>query len=488
MAVIGKSIRGVVAFILLFIPAITYGVDIEVAVGRGPTTLNPLKATDAASVRMLKLVAPGIIELDSNFEPTSKFLTVFGQRHYKEFYMELKPNVTFGDNSILTLDFIKKYYESILDETNASPLRGAFKDVERIEIQGKRLTIHLSKPNPFFWSALEVSLAKFNANRPEIPVGLGIYNVESFDDYGNLVLNRLDGSQRLVFNVIKDPVVRYLKLDRGEIDIIHNDVSEEILGYGLENGYKIIESPATSYTYMGFLMESGKTADFKVRTAISYAINRGEIVKHLLGGRAMPAYSLLSEDHPAHYRADIHTYNPEKANEILDKAGYKKDVDGMRFKLRLAITSNPFIQRIAQIIQQDLKAVGINVDISSSEWGTFYGNIKKGNFESYILTWVGRFQSDIYYNLFHSSMMPPNGANRGRYSDETMDKLLEAMMKETDDEERHKVVGMVQKWQEKDMIYVPLWKRSHVALVRPEVKDYFMLPDGGYEGLVNTSK
>ena len=69
-----------------------------------------------------------------------------------------------------------------------------------------------------------------------------------------------------------------------------------------------------------------------------------------------------------------------------------------------------------------------------------------------------------------------------------MDKLLEAMMKETDDEERHKVVEMVQKWQEKDMIYVPLWKRSHVALIRPEVKDYFMLPDGGYEGLVNTSK
>lgn len=488
MAVIGKSIRGVVAFIFLFTSTIAYGADINIAVGRGPVTLNPLNATDAASVRMLKLVAPGIIELDSNFNPTSKYLSVFGHKHYKNFYMELKPNVTFSDNSLLTLEFLKKYYESILVDENASPLRGAFKDVESIDINGNRLTIKLTKPNPFFWGALEVSVAKFDQKNSNIPVGLGIYKVDVYDDYGNVTLRRLDGNQRLIFNVIKDPVVRYLKLDRGEIDIIHNDVSEEILNYGFENGYKVVESPANSYTYMGFLMEDGKTANFKVRTAISYAINRGEIVKHLLGGRAMPAYSLLSQDHPAHYKADIHTFDPIKAEEILDQAGYEKGGDGIRFKLRLAITSNPFIQRLAQVIQQDLKAVGIDVEISSSEWGTFYGNIKKGNFESYILTWVGRFQSNIYYNLFHSSMMPPNGANRGRYKSETMDKLLEEMMRETDDDKRQEVLKLVQKWQEKDMVYVPLWKRSHVALVRPEVQDYFMLPDGGYEGLVNTSK
>lgn len=467
---------------------IAQSVDIDIAVGRGPSSLNPLNATDAASVRLLRMVAPGLVVLDSNFQPTSPYLSVFGHKYYKQFYMELKPGVTFSDGSPLTLEFIKGYFESILDEKNASPLRGAFSDIDRIEISDNRLTFYLKKPNPFFWGSLEVSIAKFATDEKRIPIGLGVYQVTHWNDYGDVTLSRLDGYQNLHFKVIKDPVVRYLKLDRGEIDIIHNDIGEEVLEYGLENGYKVVESPSTSYTYMGFLMDKGKTADFKVRKALSYAINRAEIVKYLLGGRAKPAYSLLSADHPAHYKSDIHTYDPEKAAKILDNAGYKVDETGKRFTLRLAITSNPFIQRLAQVIQQDLKAVNIDVDISSSEWGTFYGNIKKCNFESYILTWVGRFQSDIYKSLFHSSMMPPHGANRGRYSDKTMDGMLDKMMRETDDKERHKLVRLIQKWQEQDMIYVPLYKRSHVALIRPEIEDYYMLPDGGYEGLVNTTK
>jgi peptide/nickel transport system substrate-binding protein len=484
-----KSVRSVVAFIFLFLFSLSsYAVDINIAVGRGPSTLDPIKATDAASIRLLRMVAPGLIDLDSEFKPTSQFLDLFGHKKYQKFYIELKPKVFFDDGTPLTLEFIKSYFERILDEEEASPLRGAFKDVERIDIQGKRLTFYLKKPNPFFWGSLEVSIARFDSEKSDFPIGLGIYKITHFSDYGDVTLSRLDGFHNLHFHVIKDPVVRYLKLERGEIDIIHNDIGEEILEYGLENRFKVIESPSTSYTYIGFLMNDGKTADFRVRKALSYAIHHAEIVKHLLGGRAKPAHSLLSTDHLAHYNSDIHTYNPKKSSQILDDAGYEKNEEGVRFTLRLAITSNPFIQRLAQVIQQDLKEVGIDVDISSSEWGTFYGNIKTGNFESYILTWVGRFQSDIYYTLFHSSMMPPNGANRGRYSSETMDKLLNSMMTEASDEKRHKLVKLIQKWQEQDMIYIPLWKRSHVALINPNIQDYFMPKDGGYEGLVYTTK
>lgn len=484
-----QSIRGVVAFIFLL--TWSWGalaVDLSIAVSRGPVTLDPYKATDAASVRLLRMIAPGVLELDRYFQPSSPYLKRFGHKHYKMFYLELKEGVTFTDGSALTLDYLKSYYEGIMDDKNGSPLRGAFKDVESIEINQGTLTFNLSKPNPFFWSSLEISLVKFKDGDRQKPLGLGVYQLADWDQNGDVTLKRLDGYQTLYFKVIKDPVVRYLKLERGEIDIIHNDIGEEILQYGLENGFKVVESPSTSYTYMGFLMDQGTTADFKVRRALSYAINRGAIVQNLLGGRARPAYSLLMDDHPAHHKADIHSYDPQKAVEILEEAGYQADEKGERLKLRLAITSNPFIQRLAQVIQQDLKAIGVTVDISSSEWGTFYGNIKKGNFESYILTWVGRFQSDIYYNLFHTDMQPPNGANRGRYSNPVMDQMLDQMMRETDDKARHKLVRLVQKWQEQDMIYLPLWKRSHVALVGPNVKDYAMYPDGGYEGLMYATK
>ncbi|MFT7433936.1 MAG: peptide/nickel transport system substrate-binding protein [Alphaproteobacteria bacterium] len=488
MCYIGKYCRGIVVFIFLL--ATSWAVEaneVNIAVARAPVTLDPRQATDATSVRLLRMIAPGLIKLDSEFQPTSLFLSRFGHQKYQRFYMELKAGLTYSDCSAADVYQLKAYFDSILDEKTKSPLKGAFKDVATITIEdSKRLVFTLAKPNPFFWGVLETSVVKLTKNVAQKPIGLGLYKVSSLDDFGNVDLQRLDGKQTLKFKVIKDPVVRYLKLVRGGIDIIHNDIGEEILQYGKKEGFLVHEAPSTSYSYMGFLMSEGKTADVKVRKALSYALNRGRIVRDLLGGRARPAYSLLGAGHPAHFKASIGTYSPTKAGDLLDEAGYSKDENGKRFTLRLAITSNPFIQRLAQVIQQDFVKIGVDVDISSSEWGTFYGNIKKGNFESYILTWVGRFQSDIYRSLFHSDMMPPNGANRGRYSNPVMDDILVQLMQETDDEKRHKMALQVQKLQQKDMIYIPLWKRSHVALTSQNVVDYEIMADGGYEGLLNT--
>ncbi len=487
MLYISKYLIGVVVFIFLLILNVpANAVDINVAVGRAPVTLDPRFATDAASVRVLKLIAPGIISLNQNFEPTSLYLSYFGHKKYQSFFMELKDNVTYSDGSPVTIEALQAYYSSILNPELKSPLKGAFEGVESINIEnGKRLVIHLKEPNPFFWGVLETSVVKLTGHEATQPIGMGLYQLDSIDSFGNVTVSRLDGFQSIHFNVIKDPVVRYLKLAKGGIDIIHNDVSEEILRYAKNEGFLVHEAPSTSYTYMGFLLENGKTADVKVRQALSYAINRGRIVQDLLGSRAKPALSLLSTDNPAYYAAEFEAFNPQKAGELLDDAGYTLNEQGERFELRLAITSNPFIQRLAQVIQQDLANIGVKVVISSSEWGTFYGNIKKGNFESYILTWVGRFQSDIYRSLFHSDMMPPNGANRGRYNNPLMDKLLEDLMREIDDKKRYALSKEVQKLQEQDMIYLPLWKRSHVAITSPNVTGYELLPDGGYEGLLN---
>lgn len=482
----GKYCISIVVFIFILATSVaSYAKEVNIAVANGPVNLDPRQAVDASSVRLLRLIAPGIIRLDDEFQPTSLYLSLLGHSKYKRFYMEVKPGITYSDGSFLTVFSLKKYYDSIVNEASTSPLKGAFKGLKSIEIENnKRLVFTLKEPNPYFWSALETSVVKLNGQESTNPIGLGLYSLDLLDGNGNTHLKRLDSNQTLKFIVIKDPLVRYLKLVRGDIDIVHNDIGEEILQYAKNEGYVIHEAPSTSYSYMGFLLNEGITADFTVRKALSYALNRNKIVKNLLGGRAKPAYSLLSDSHPAHYKADISTYNPQLAERILEEAGYKKDENGKRFTLRLAITSNPFVGRLAQIIQQDFAKIGVAVNISSSEWGTFYGNIKKGNFESYILTWVGRFQSDIYRSLFHSDMLPPNGANRGRYQSVQMDKLLNEIMRETDDKKRYEISRNIQKMQENDMIYIPLWKRSHVALTSKNVVDYELMPDGGYEGLM----
>ncbi len=89
-------------------------------------------------------------------------------------------------------------------------------------------------------------------------------------------------------------------------------------------------------------------------------------------------------------------------------------------------STDPVRVRIATVIQQQLAEVGIDMRLSSYDWGTFFGDIKAGRFQMYSLAWVGIKTPDIFRYAFHSSSLPPEGANRGRLASAAVDRLIEA--------------------------------------------------------------
>ena len=119
---------------------------------------------------------------------------------------------------------------------------------------------------------------------------------------------------------------------------------------------------------------------------------------------------------------------PRSAKRLLDEAGYG-DPDGNgpqpRFRLSFKTTNIDLRRRIAEALKEQLQSVGIELEIRSYEWGTFFSDIKQGNFHLYSLAWVGILDPDIQYQIFHSVSVPPNGDNRGRYSNSEVDRLLE---------------------------------------------------------------
>ena len=98
-------------------------------------------------------------------------------------------------------------------------------------------------------------------------------------------------------------------------------------------------------------------------------------------------------------------------------------------------------RRIAEAIKEQLQQVGIELEIRSYEWGTFYSDIKKGNFHLYSLAWVGVMDPDILFQIFHSSSVPPNGDNRGRYVNAEVDRLLERGRATIEPAERKRIYG-----------------------------------------------
>jgi peptide/nickel transport system substrate-binding protein len=127
--------------------------------------------------------------------------------------------------------------------------------------------------------------------------------------------------------------------------------------------------------------------------------------------------------------------------------------------------------------------VGIQVSVRSYEWGTFYGDIKAGNFQLYTLSWVGVTDPDIYYYVFHSKSVPPDGANRGRYMNPELDALLERGRAEGDRAARKAIYADVQRIVARDLPYVSLWHPESVLVRDRRLTGFVLSPTGAYTTL-----
>jgi peptide/nickel transport system substrate-binding protein len=206
----------------------------------------------------------------------------------------------------------------------------------------------------------------------------------------------------------------------------------------------------------------------------------------------MEATGLLSPGHWA-YEQDVerYSYDPEKAKRLLDGAGFP-DPDGegpqSRFSVTYKTSTLDLRRRIAEVIQEQLRAVGIGVEIRSYEFATLYSDIKKGNFHLYSMDWVGINDPDLYYSLFHSASAPPMGNNRGRFFHPGMDILTEKGRTTLNAETRRKIYSEVQRLAAEELPVIPLWWFTNAVLMNPRVHGFIPQPSGDLLSFTKTWK
>jgi peptide/nickel transport system substrate-binding protein len=235
-------------------------------------------------------------------------------------------------------------------------------------------------------------------------------------------------------------------------------------------------------------------SDKRVRHAIGYAVDRQAIVDYLRRGLARPAVGVLS---PVAWAFEPHvhefTHDPARAKQLLDEAGYRDpDGDGPRPRLTVSFktTSVEFSRLQAAVIQQNLREVGIEVDVRSYEFATMYADILKGNFQMYSLQWVGGALADpdILRRVFHSQQVPPSGFNRGHFSDPEVDRLIDEASKATDYETRRQLYGRVQQLLAEAAPYISLWHRTNFALAQAPLEGIHLSPQGDFTFLRNVTR
>lgn len=461
---------------------------IRFAIATAPANLDPRFATDAASTRINRLLYRSLVDFDDQSRPVPALARWerLGPRHYR--FTLGEEGREFHDGARLLAEDVAATYRSILDPAVGSPHRGGLALIERIEVLGPdTLDFHLSRADALFPGYLVIGIVPARAiatGHPlqHEPLGSGPLRLQAWPESGRLRLRRRADGQALEFLQVRDPTVRVLKLLRGEVDMLQNDLPAELVRYlAGQPELQVQQRPGSNFSYLGFNLKDPAMADPRVRLAIAHAIDRESIVRHLLGEGARPATALLPPDHWAGHPGLVQIeHDLERARALLAAAGHGP---GRPLQLSYKTSADPLRLRIATVFQRQLSEVGIEVRLQSYDWGTFYADIRAGRFQLYSLAWVGIKTPDIFRYAFHSQALPPAGANRGRLDDAGVDALIEQAEAALDPEEQARAYRALQARLQEVLPYIPLWYEDHVFVARRELAGYRLAADGNYDGV-----
>jgi peptide/nickel transport system substrate-binding protein len=455
-----------------------------------PRNLDPRRATDAVSERVNRLLYARLVGFDAASRPVPG-VADFTQLGPKRWRFRLREGIApFVDGTPVRAADVAATYASVLDPATASHHRGVLSVIERIEVRDQRtVEFVLHEPEPLFpyHLGLGIQPARLVAaghGFQRAPVGSGPFRLAAWPDPGRLVLERRRDGLRVSLVTVKDPNVRVMKLLRGEAQLLQNDLPPELVDYlAGRREVQVQRMPGVNFSYLGFNLADPATGQARVRRAIAHAVDRSAILRWLFRGNGRLAEALFPPEHWAG-ATDLspHPYDPDLALRLLAEAGYGP---GRPLQLSYKTSSDPFRLRLATVIQAQLARVGVAVQVQSYDWGTFFGDVKAGRFQLYSLTWVGIRSPDIFRYAFHSTAMPPEGANRGRYRSAAADSLIAAAAAASERTTQAQLYQALQHLLHQELPYLPLWFEDQVLATRREIAGYALAPDGAYDGLAS---
>jgi peptide/nickel transport system substrate-binding protein len=397
------------------------------AIEAPPRGFDPrLNTVNPYSARIMQLVYDTLMVKDEHFDFVPSLADRFEQSaDGTVIIFHLRPQILFHNRKLLTSADVKYTFESILSPAMKSPIRGSIDKLSSIDTPDPLTVVfHAREPFYTFIGNLPAIGIVPEGSGPEIinaPIGTGPYR---FVSYAEAEPVRLEANPdywggapaipHLAVQVINDNSTRQAALMSGEVDLAYNTQfdPETIRALQGRRGLQVEIAGGSNIAHLGVNLTSPLLSNQKLRQAIAYAIDRETIIHRLLRDQARRADSILPPEQWAYNpNVTVYDYNPAGARQLLDEAGFPDpDGDGPqpRFALTLMTTTNQLSRNIATVIQDNLRQVGIQLDLESLETATLFDKIAKAQFDLYYLISVGGNQStDIFQFVYHSRYQNP---------------------------------------------------------------------------------
>ncbi len=475
-----------------------------IALSDNISTLDPIGSAtiDAASERVRVLMFNSLVrknekfeyvpELASNIQTSDDGLSVT---------FTLQDGVTFHDGRPLTAADVKYTFDTLFSSNSGKAASffegsGASKQpfITGVEATDARTVVmRLRKP----WLSLMTNLVSISiipkdsaATQKDHPLGSGPFKFVRFDSTQQVVdleafPNYWQGAPQipsLRVRVIGDANALQAELRSGRIDLVPlptNLTSDALKALDEAPGLKVEQFPGANIVYLGFNAQSPPLDNARVRQAVAYAIDRESIIRDLFFGQAKLAQSILPEESWAYTPGEAYTYDPARAKKLLDEAGFR-DPDGDGPQMRFAkpvffkISSGSAMTRqYAGVIQNNLKQVGVPVEIETLEFNSLLDQLRTGQYQMTTSRWVGGNQDPVFLrDLFASSEIPTQdraGRNRSRYSNPEFDRIIEEAVNTADREKARALFVRAQEIVSRDLPMLPLWYPANVVVARESV-------------------
>ncbi|HEX4947271.1 MAG TPA: ABC transporter substrate-binding protein [Blastocatellia bacterium] len=488
------------------------------------TTFDPRKSADSADARMQQLLFNGLTRKNEKFEPVGDLAESFESTpDYKTWTFKLRPGVKFHNGKPLTSADVKYTFDTLMAPGFGSPKAGDFtttaaqpaaSPAASPAAAGARptlvplLQIETPDPNTVVFKSMNPMPGLPNQILPvgiipegtgdtqaKSPIGTGPFKLVSFTSDQDVQLAAFDeyfGGKPSVpairVKIVPDNSTREAEFRKGSADAGINLDLEPVTVEQLKKapGVKVIQSDGTNLAHLGINTTDPVLKDVKVRQAIAYGIDREAIIRDLFLGQAKPANSVLPVNQWA-YEPEVTTYiyDPEKAKQLLDEAGKKQTGEQPRFKLTLKTSPLSISKKVGEVLQEQLRRIGIDLSVQSLENQKLTQDIVEGNFQLYYRVMVGGNQStDIFKFAYHTKSMPPNGQNRMRYSNPKLDKLIdEAALAPAD--KRKALYSEIQKTLATEVPQIYLWYPAAITVHRERSTGLVQDPSGDWSVVRN---
>ena len=370
----------------------------------------------------MQLIYDTLVVKNEKFEFVPSLAESFEESaDHQTFTFHLRSGVTFHNGKPLTSTDVKYTFESLLSPALKSPIRGTVDKLNSIEAPDPLTVIcHAREPFYTFIGNLPAIGIIPDGSGTEIinsPIGSGPYRFVSYNEGAAVELdaysNYWGGAANIPhvhIKVVTDNSTRQAELMSGDADLAYNAQfdPETIRALGGRRDMQVVIGDGANIGYLGVNVSSTSVlANQKVKQAIAYGIDRDVIIHRLLRDQARKANAIMPPRHGIYDpNVTVYDHDPERAKQLLDEAGFPDpDGDGPRVRLTLTMltTTTQLSRNIASIMQDQLRRVGIQLELQSLESATLFDKLSKAQFDLYYLIGIGSNQLvDVFQFVYHS--------------------------------------------------------------------------------------